>query len=100
MPKLIRLYIISVLIGFGIAALFAALLIGLDVGGLRHLVTGSSSGYLAAFLLWFFNGIVFAGVQFAIAIMQMKEDPGPRGGLRLPLTPAPQRAVQPVRQKR
>ena len=40
---------------------------------------------MALFLLWFFHGIVFAGVQFAIAIMNMAEDDEPRGGLRLPV---------------
>ena len=87
MPQLIRLYIKNVLIGFGIAAAFVGLLIGFDVGGLRHLLTGSSAGYLAIVMLWFANGIVFAGVQFAIAVMAMREkDEGPRGGTRAPVT--------------
>ena len=95
MPRLIRLYIRSVLTGFAIAALFAAMLVWADVGNLRHLVLGSRDGLLAAFLLWFFNGIVFAGVQFALAIMLLAEGDGPRGGRRLRLV-APQRPV-PVR---
>ena len=87
MPKLIRLYIINVLIGFAIAAAFVALLLTFDVAGLRHLVTASSGGILAIVMLWFANGIVFAGVQFAIAVMAMREKPeGPRGGTRAPVT--------------
>ena len=84
MPKLIRLYITHVAIGFGIAALFVAGLLYLDVGNLWHLVTHSDKGMLAVFILWVANGIVFAGVQFAIAVMRLKDDDDdePRGGLR------------------
>lgn len=85
MPKLIRLYIINVITGFGLAALMVGAILWLDVAHLRHLVTTSDQGLLAFFLLWFFHGIVFAGVQFAIAIMNMAEDDGPKGGLRLPV---------------
>ncbi|WP_136635405.1 hypothetical protein [Pseudooceanicola onchidii] len=93
MPKLVRLYIRNVLLGFVIAAIFVALLMAFDVGGLRHLLTGSSSGYLAIGMLWFANGIVFAGVQFALAVMALRERPGPRGGTPVGLTPAPVRVV-------
>ncbi|MHC9234326.1 hypothetical protein ACX9MO_01665 [Pseudooceanicola sp. 502str34] len=86
MPKLIRLYITHVLIGFAVAALFVAALIGFNVANLGHLVRNSSSGLLAVFLLWFSNGIVFAGVQFAIAVMRLREDDAPRGGSRAPVT--------------
>ncbi len=96
MPKLIRLYIVSVLIGFGVSALFTAFLIGFDVVGLRRLVAGEE-GMLAVFLLWFFNGIVFAGVQFGFAIMRMAEKPdGPRGGNRAPVT-RPRPTLEPAR---
>ncbi|WP_420916470.1 hypothetical protein [Pseudophaeobacter leonis] len=45
------------------------------------LVSQSSDGILAVFLLWFMNGIVFAGVQFAYVIMSMAgNDGGPRRG--------------------
>ena len=74
MPRLIRLYIQQIAIGFGAAAVFVVLLLGFDIAGLRHLVAVSSDGPLTIFLLWMFNGIVFAGVQFAIAIMGMSGD--------------------------
>ena len=73
MPKLIRLYIRQVLVGFGISAIFVAMLMWLDVMGLWTLITASDSGWLALFMLWFMNGIVFAGVQFAWTIMAMAE---------------------------
>lgn len=89
MPKLIRLYITHCAIGFGIAGLFVAMLVGFDIAGIGRLVLGSDMGWLAALMLWMTNGVVFAGVQFAIAVMRMAEDdaPPPRGGLRHGLVP-------------
>lgn len=80
MPKLVRLYIQSVAIGFAISAAFTAGLLGLNVGGIGHLVTGSDIGWVAALMLVVFNGIVFSAVQFAFRIMGMAEDDEPRGG--------------------
>lgn len=77
MPKLIRMYIRNVLIGFGVAGLFVALLLALDVMGLRHLTSGSDVGILAVVILWFAHGIVFAGVQFGWAVMAMREKQTP-----------------------
>ena len=81
MPKLIKLYIRSVALGFGIAAAFVAMLLYFNVMNLAPLIFESDVGYVALFILWFMNGIVFAGVQFAWAIMAMAEprDNG-RGG--------------------
>ncbi len=98
MPKLIRMYIINVVIGFGIAAGFVAMLLYFNIANLWHLVSHSDKGWLAVLVLWFANGIVFAGVQFAIAVMKMKDDDddGPGGGLRQHVArPEPQ--VVPVR---
>ncbi|MCZ8081220.1 MAG: hypothetical protein O9289_14485 [Rhodobacteraceae bacterium] len=95
MPKLIRLYIQSVAIGFGLSVVFLGGLIWMDVAGLRGLIFGSSSGYLAAAMLVMFNGVFFGGVQFAIAVMRMAEDDDtPRGGLRQHLMPIPVRVEQ------
>lgn len=74
MPDLIRLYITHVAVGFAIAAVVVAGLLWFNVANLGHLVATSDVGWLAALLLWLFNGIVFAGVQFAIAIMGMADD--------------------------
>lgn len=84
MPKLIQLYITQVAIGFGIAAAFVAMLLWFNVANLLHLVTHTEQGLLAVTILWFANGIVFAGVQFGIAVMRMqdRDDDAPRGGLR------------------
>ncbi len=87
MPKLVALYIRHTIIGFIIAAVFVALLLWFDVVGLRHLVTHTEGGYLAVFLLVMFNGIVFSGVQFGIAVMNLAEpeERGPGGGRGAPV---------------
>jgi hypothetical protein len=84
MPKLIRLYIINVAIGFAIAAAFVGMLLWFDVANLWHLVTHNDKGLIAVAILWISNGIIFAGVQFGIAIMRMKDDDDDdsHGGLR------------------
>ena len=85
MPKLIRLYILSVVIGFALSAVFLGLLVWQDIAGLGHLVLRTASGGIAAVMLFVMNGIIFAGVQFAIAVMRLAEDDNePRGGLRVP----------------
>jgi hypothetical protein len=81
MPKLVKLYIKNVIIGFAISAGFVALLLWFNVMNLWGLVSQSRDGLLAVFLLWFMNGIVFAGVQFAYVIMSMAgREGGPRRG--------------------
>jgi hypothetical protein len=93
MPKLVRLYIRHTLIGFAIAAAFVAGLLAFDIANLWHLVTHSDVGVMAVALLVIFNGIVFSGVQFGIAIMRMgaAEEPPRFGG------GAPEFAAVPVR---
>ncbi|MDE4099187.1 MULTISPECIES: hypothetical protein [Rhodobacterales] len=82
MPKLIQLYIRNVALGFGIAAVFVGLLLWFNVMNLWGLVSTSDVGLLAIGILWFMNGIVFAGVQFAWAVMSLAgdDDAGPRRG--------------------
>jgi len=75
MPRLVRLYIHHVAIGFALAALFTALLLWLNVANLWHLVTHARGGAMAVLMLVVFNGIVFSGVQFGIAVMRLAEDP-------------------------
>ena len=80
MPELVRLYIRSVVVGFGVSAVFTAGLVWLDVAGIGHLILGSDIGWIAALMMVFFNGIVFAAVQFAFKVMGMAEDDGKSGG--------------------
>lgn len=74
MPKLIRLYIVNVAIGFGIAAVFVGLLLWFDIANLWHLISTSDKGWIALLVLWISNGVIFAGVQFGIAVMRLKDD--------------------------
>ncbi len=97
MPKLIKLYILHVAIGFAIAAAFVAMLLWFNVMNLWHLISTSDVGLLALFILWFAHGIVFAGVQFGWAVMGLAEKPnGGSGGKRqrisLEPVPVPHRA--------
>lgn len=93
MPKLVRLYIQSIAIGFALACGFVVALVVMDVAGLRGLILGSEIGWVAAAMMIVFNGIVFSGAQFAYAVMRMAEaEDGPRGGrmMRVPV-PVPVR---------
>ncbi|MCV2864468.1 hypothetical protein [Defluviimonas sp. WL0075] len=90
MPALVRLYIVNVLIGFALSAVFTALLLWLDVAGLRHLATAVNGGWIGVLMLFVSNGIVFAGVQFAITIMGMAEDGQGGGGTRRPVGRLPE----------
>lgn len=92
MPGLVKFYIRHVLIGYLLAALFVGLLLWLNVGNLWHLVTHSDVGVLAVVLLVVFNGIVFSGVQFGIAVMALGRGDAPRG----PKTPVGRRRPAPV----
>lgn len=100
MPRLVRLYIKQVLIGFGLSAVFVSALLYTNVGNLWHLISTSDIGWIAVTMLFMFNGIVFAGVQFAIAVMRMEHDDTPKGGKRVPVAtdiPARVEAVAPRR---
>lgn len=94
MPKLVRLYIHNVAFGFGLSAVFVGLLFWFNVANLWHLVSTSPVGWIAAAMLFMFNGIIFAGAQFAFTILRMEEPEAPSGGNRAPellgeLTPIP-----------
>ena len=92
MPKLISLYIRQVLVGFGLSAAFVTLLLVANVANLWHLVSTSPMGWIAVFMLFWANGIVFAGVQFAITVMRLEtKDDQPGGGRK-----APEPVLQPV----
>jgi hypothetical protein len=100
MPDLIKMYIRQTAIGFALSAVFVALLLYFNVVNLWHLVTHTDVGLLAVFLLWLFNGIVFAGVQFGITIMMMKyddddDDDDDHRGMPIGLTPIRVEATAP-----
>jgi len=96
MPKLVRLYIRHVLIGFCISAVFVSALLYLNVANLWHLVSTSDLGWIAVLMLFVFNGIVFSSVQFSMVIMRMSEDDTPSGGRRKFVGMIPEMAVIPV----
>ncbi len=99
MPGLIRLYIQQVITGFGLAALFVGMLLWMNVANLGSLIGASDIGWVAVVMLWVFNGIVFAGVQFAIVIMRM-EGRDPSGGKREPRVTGERAHVKVAEEKR
>lgn len=74
MPDILRLFLRNALIGFAVAGLFVALLIYLNVNGLRDMLAGEERVWLAVFLLWFGNATVFGALQIAWAVMAMRKD--------------------------
>jgi hypothetical protein len=98
MPALIKLYIRQVVVGFGLAALFVGMLLWMNVANLGTLVGASDIGFVAVIMLWVFNGIVFAGVQFSIVIMRMGGE-GPSGGKREPRVTGERARVQVTEEK-
>lgn len=82
MPHLVKLYIRQVIIGYAISAAFVVMLLSFNVANLWHLVSSSPIGWLAVLMLWVFNGIVFAGVQFALSLPKGHGDDGGNGGRR------------------
>ncbi|SIQ45677.1 hypothetical protein SAMN05421641_10835 [Paracoccus thiocyanatus] len=96
MPQLVRLYIVSIAIGFLLALVFTALLLALDVASLRHLVTATRGGWIAVLMLVVFHTILFSGVQFGIRVMLMARGGGPRGGLRQRIRPHSRPALAPA----
>ena len=63
MPKLVKLYIRNVAIGFAIAAAFVAMLLYLNVMNLWGLVAQSDAGLLAVFMLIHFLMIRKQGIS-------------------------------------
>ncbi|WP_372603163.1 hypothetical protein [Actibacterium sp.] len=97
MPQLVRLYIRQILIGFALSAVFVTGLLWLNVANLGHLVSTSNMGLVAALMLFMFNGIVFAGVQFGIAVMRMADHGSDFGGGKRQPQQAFSPALVPVR---
>ena len=81
-----RFYALHCVVGFPIAGVFVAALMYFNAANLWHLISASDIDLMELFVFWVLNGIVFAGVQAAVAVMMMAENPdqnddGPRGGM-------------------
>lgn len=85
MPHLVRLMLLHGALGFGISAVFVALLLSTDTNGLATLMRSAESHPLPALLLWFFCGLTFGSVQIGTAIMLPGPDSKPQGGTRIPI---------------
>ena len=76
-PPMVRFLIGHALVGFGLAAMFVAALIGFDIGNIGTVLRQSGLAVPATLLLTFVLGLTFASVQMGIAIMtgNTPEDP-------------------------
>jgi len=84
MPRLMKLYIHQSLVGVGIATIFVAMLLAMNVGNIWYLATNTTEGPFAVLVLWAHFALLFAGVQFAISVMRLaSEDDAPTGGTRI-----------------
>lgn len=79
MQNLVRLFIVSVLIGFTISAVFTAVLLIFDIAGLRHLLLDTGHAVLATTMIFAFSGTLFGGVQFALAVTALADAEDRRG---------------------
>lgn len=74
LPRIVRLYILHTLVGFGLSVIFTGLILWLDVAGIGHLVRTVDGGRIMGVVFFVLNGIVFASVQTAIVVMTMEYD--------------------------
>jgi hypothetical protein len=86
---LVRLYLVSILIGFGLAAAFVGALVAFDLGGLGALALRQGAWPFLV-VLWFFTGLTFASAQAGMAIMSLTDEGRGGGGkrARVPSRPA------------
>lgn len=80
MPRLIALYMRQGIWGFALSGIFVAMLLYFNVAHLWHLVSHAQGGIIAVIMLVLFNGMVFAGVHFAISIMRLSDKNRSGGG--------------------
>lgn len=69
MPDLIKLLLRNATLGFLIAAIFVAMLLWTDMGGIGTLVANSDMALVAVFMLICFHGLTFGSIQMGIAVM-------------------------------
>lgn len=74
MPDIIRLFVRNGVIGFLVAGVFVALLIFLNVNGLRDTLAVEERQGLAVVVLWLGNGSVFAALQIAWAVLTLPKE--------------------------
>lgn len=96
---LVRLYLVSVLTGFGLAAVFVGAIIAFDLGGIATLALRHGA-WPFLILLWFFTGLTFASAQAGMAIMSLADEGQGGGGRRVRIPQRPALATVPITDKR
>ncbi|MEM6478438.1 MAG: hypothetical protein AAF841_13650 [Pseudomonadota bacterium] len=85
LPRVVRIYIAGCIAGFTLSAIFTEAILWFNIANIGHLVRTVEGGWLAAFVFFMFNGIVFSGVQTGIVIMSLpypSDETPPRGRAR------------------
>ena len=72
-------------IGFGVAGVFVAGLMVMDVSGVGQMVLASGRGAIAGVALWVLHGVAFTVIQTAFASIGLDDDDTPRGGKMIPI---------------
>jgi len=89
MPRIARHCLIHGALGFGLAAVFTAALLALDIGELGSLVRQAEAGAGVVVLLVLLHGSLFAVVQIGVALACHAEaeaaPPGPGRTLPVPV---------------
>lgn len=80
LPRIVRLYIYHCIFGFVISAGFTTVVLATNLANIGHLVFTVQGGWLAGFVFFVLNGIVFSGVQTGIVIMSIGDDDDDEGG--------------------
>ncbi|WP_298724784.1 hypothetical protein [uncultured Ferrovibrio sp.] len=73
MPPFLRFLLLHALIGFGLAALFVAVIFWADPFGFATVLRQSAGHPWPAILLWFFCGLTFSSIQMGANIMMQDE---------------------------
>jgi len=73
-PHLMRIFFVSWAIGFGLSALFFALMIWFNLMNVGHLILHADGGYIMGIVFWVLSATLFGGVQFSLVIMGYAED--------------------------
>lgn len=94
MPRLVQLFLISTLIGYGLAGVFLGLVLWFDIAHLGHLILEVDGGWFAGAIFVVLTGNVFAAVQVGISVMrgvdageppEGPDDPGARDYATIPV---------------
>lgn len=72
MPELVKLFLRSSLVGFIAACLFVAVLLAVDLAGLRRAASGRDGQILILMIVWSGTAL-FGGAVFALSVFRLRD---------------------------